>query len=66
MSFYEVLVGNVGHVHGGNNPVSARKEYGDWKKLSEQNYGRAAGEPVTLFKDGDPELEYTPPGEADE
>lgn len=65
MSFYEVLVGNVGHVHEGNNPVDARREYGVWKALSEQGHGRAAHEPVTLFKDGEPELEYNPPRESD-
>ena len=64
MSSYSVIVGNIGYVHEGTNPVAARKEFGEYRTLSKQGYGRAAGEPVTLMKDGEPVLEYEPPDTA--
>ena len=58
MAVYEVVVGNIGKVHEGNNPVDARKIYGEYRAQSLSNTGRAGGEDVTLFKDGEPELEF--------
>ncbi len=55
---YEVVVSNIGKVHTGNNPVDARKVYGEYCLQSQSNAGRAGGEDVTLFKDGEPELEF--------
>lgn len=57
---YEVIVGNIGTVHTGNNPIEARKVYGEYKTLSQSGHGRAAGEPVTIMRDGDIDLEYIP------
>ena len=62
MSNYQVIVGNIGTVHEGNNPATARGVYDEYKQQSQSGYGRAAGEPVTMFKDGEPHVEYSPPG----
>lgn len=59
MSTYSVVVSNVGTVATDiSNPVLARKEYGEWVSASKSLYGRASGESVTLFNNGDIELEY--------
>jgi len=55
---YEVIVGNIGTVHSCNNPVEAAAVYGDYKRQSETNYGRAAGETVYLLKNGEPMYEH--------
>jgi hypothetical protein len=57
-SNYAVLVGNIGTAHTGNNRAQAIKEYREWKAISESNRGRAAGESVTLYCDGEPILEH--------
>lgn len=59
---YEVYVNNIGRVHTGNNPVEANKHYGDYKRQSKSGQGRAAGEEVTLWVDGEPTRTYTPKG----
>lgn len=56
---YEVTVSNVGSIHTGTNPVEARKHYGEAKQMSLDNYGRWAGESVTLWRDGEPYLVFT-------
>lgn len=56
MSMYEVVVGNIGSVHTTNNPVDANRVYGIYKKQSQSEVGRAGGEDVTIFKDGEPVL----------
>jgi hypothetical protein len=58
MPDYEVVVGNIGYVHRGNNPVEANRHFSEYRTLSRDNYGRAAGEPVVLMKDGEPIREY--------
>ncbi len=60
MSIYEVIVGNIGTVHVGNNPVDARSVYGAYKRKSLANDGRAAGESVVLLKDYEIDIEYQP------
>lgn len=60
MSHYEVIVGNIGQVYEGNKPIDARKVYGIYKRKSLSGDGRAAGEPVTVLKDGEIDLEYIP------
>lgn len=55
---YTVVVGNVGTAYSGNDPVEARKVFGEYRDISQGRRGRAAGEDVTLFDDGEPELEY--------
>lgn len=65
MSMYSVVVSNIGTVADGlNNPILARKEYGEWVKAAKAPHGRASGESVTLFKDGEPELEHYGTSEA--
>lgn len=58
---YEVIVGNIGYVHSGYNPLDARTAYGEYKRQSVAGYGRAAHEPVTVMKDGELLYEYNPP-----
>lgn len=62
MKRYEVIVGNIGSVLQTNNPIEARKAYGEYKRLSQANAGRAGGEDVVLLREGDIELEYTGQG----
>ncbi len=52
-SIYTVLVGNIGTVYDGPLLKQALEDYGEYKRQSISNYGRAAGEPVTLLKDGE-------------
>jgi hypothetical protein len=49
---YEVVVGNIGTVYSGSNERQAQKDYVEYVEQSKTNYGRAAGESVTFFKDG--------------
>ena len=58
MERYQVIVGNIGQVYDGNNPIEARKVYGEYKRQSIDNYGRAAGESVTIFDNGEIDIEY--------
>lgn len=60
MKTYQVIVGNVGTVHTGNNPVLARKDFGEYKRQSREGDGRAAYETVTLLCDGEIEAEFRP------
>ena len=57
---YTVLVGNLGTVHVGRNAKTASREFAAWVAISRSPHGKAAGEPVTLFRDGEPEREYAP------
>ena len=60
MSNYEVIVGNIGSVFSGNSQVGARKMFGEYRELSLLCIGRAAGESVTLMRDGEIDLEHFP------
>ncbi len=62
---YTVIVGNIGLVHEGNNPVEASSIYGEYKRQSKNNYGRAAGESVCVMKDDEILYTYDPPCETD-
>jgi len=55
---FEVVVGNIGTVYSGNNYMQAECKYSAYVKQSRSNYGRAAGEPVTLFHNGEIRSEY--------
>ena len=55
---YCVAVGNIGRVHSGNNQVEAEKHFAEYVSQSKANYGRAAGESVTLYKDDEPIKDY--------
>jgi hypothetical protein len=50
---YQVVVGNIGTVYDGNSYLLAIRTYGEYVDQSKTNYGRAAGEPVALFEDGE-------------
>lgn len=56
-SQYEVLVGNIGTVYSGTDEDEAQRTYNRYCTLSMTQNGRAAGESVTLFKDGEIEME---------
>lgn len=55
---YAVTVGNIGTVYEGKNSREAAETFDEYRAQSQDNYGRAAGEPVTLWKDGEPWREY--------
>jgi len=58
MKNYQVIVGNIGTVHEGTNKIHALKIHSEYVKNSKANYGRASGEDVTTFQDGEPIKEY--------
>jgi len=58
---YEVIVSNVGTVYQGNRPIDASKEYGEYKQISLNGYGRAGGEDVILLCDGEIKYEHRDP-----
>jgi hypothetical protein len=47
---YSVQVGNVGNVYSGRNLMTAQTVFAEYVEQSVTNYGRAAGESVTLFE----------------
>ena len=55
---WEVIVGNIGTVYSGSDEKQARKDYRDYVDISRAGAGSAGGEPVTLMRDGEPELEH--------
>jgi hypothetical protein len=60
---YQVIVGNVGTVYSGNNRKTAVRTFEGYLQNSKASVGRVAGEPVTLWCDGEIEREHE--GEAD-
>ena len=65
MSPYTVIVGNLGCVYRGDDGEQAKSVYDEHAWQSDTGYGRVAFEPVTMFCDGEPVLEYEPPPELD-
>ena len=57
---YVVIVGNIGLVHAGLSYDVALEIFNDYKTISKTGLGRAAGEAVTLFKNGEPFKEFYP------
>jgi len=55
---HSVIVGNIGEVYSGNNYVDAGIAFSEYQRQSKDNYGRAAGESVTWFQDGEIHDEY--------
>lgn len=55
---YEVIVGNIGLIYEGGNGNRARRQFNEYVRISLENYGRAAGESVTLFMNDEPIKEY--------
>lgn len=59
MKEYEVIVSNIGCVHRGTNKKKAMKEFADYMRSSKLEYGRAGGESVDLYSDGEIIKEFT-------
>jgi hypothetical protein len=60
MSFYEVIVGNVGSVYYGNNRAEALNTYRSYVRSSKEHSGaRCYGEDVILLVDGEIKQEHT-------
>lgn len=57
---YEVIVGNVGSVYAGNDPVMANGVFATYRDDSAAGVGRAAYEPVTLLIEDEIFEEYLP------
>lgn len=51
---YEVTVGNIGNVYSGSCLEKALQTFREYKSQSKEGYGRAAGEEVVLWENGDP------------
>lgn len=51
---FEVVVGNVGVVYQGPSGIIALTRYENCRQRSIEGLGLMAGEPVTLFADGEP------------
>ncbi len=60
MRHWEVIVGNVGVAHSGDIAADAYSNFNAYKKLSNQNEGRVAGEHVVLLADKTVVKEYIP------
>lgn len=58
MEKYQIVISNIGTVWTGENGFTARTEYGQYVALSEEAYGRMAGENVTLFQNREPLFEH--------
>ena len=56
---YQVVVGNIGTVYDGPLLKEAMENYRHYREQSESLGGRAGGEDVTLFEDGDIKWEFT-------
>ena len=63
---YEVIVGNVGRVYEGTSKREADKVYHDYIEISRSGHGRAGGEEVALFVDGEFVDAYSPVHDEDE
>lgn len=57
---YEVVVGNIGTVYSGHSKAKATLEYNGYVRDSKFGPGRASGESVTLFIDGEIGRDYQP------
>lgn len=58
MAKYWVIVGNIRMVDATDNVAAAKEEYSYWIRSSNMTTGRASGESVTLFEDGEPIAEH--------
>jgi hypothetical protein len=55
---YQVICGNIGTVHNGNNKKEALSIYLEYVKMSKDGYGRSSSEDVYLICNGEPIREY--------
>lgn len=60
MARYEVVVGNVGTVYAGDDAAAAQAAFDEYLNQSIHGHGRAQGEPVTMFEDGEVIREFSP------
>ena len=58
MKRYSIIVGNIGHVHEGNNAMLAWATYKEYVSQSKATGLRASGEPVTFFDRQEIKAEY--------
>ncbi len=57
-SKYEVTVGNIGRVHDGDSFSEAHAVFKEYVQMSSDGYGRASGEEVVIWEDGEPIDEF--------
>lgn len=57
---HQIIVGNIGTVYDGSSLKEAAKTFKEYKEQSRTGYGRAAYEPVTWMRDGEPYREFRP------
>ena len=55
---YQVIVGNIGTVENTNDVKQANETYYEFVNQSKNNYGRAAGEDVTMLEGDEISKEY--------
>jgi hypothetical protein len=55
---FSVIVGNIGYVYDGTDEKTARETFAEYCDQSRSDYGRAAGEDVTLCQDGETVAEF--------
>lgn len=55
---WQVVVGNIGTVYEGTNGFEALKTFRSYVKDSRTGYGKASGETVTMFKNGEIHRDY--------
>lgn len=58
MGKYQVIVENVGTVYDGDDDKEAKMQYKECIAISDGEYGRAAGETVAMFEEGEIVVEY--------
>ena len=58
MTHFNVVVGNIGTVYNGYNRREAEECMDEYIRHSKSGYGRAAGEDVTIFENGEPVTEF--------
>ncbi len=58
---YDIIVGNIGHVGTYEDLEAALVVFIDYVSQSLHGYGRASGETVSLFQDGELIKDYNPP-----
>lgn len=57
-AMYAVVVGNVGMVYSGDDCKTAHTTYSEYVKYSKAGHGRASGENVTMFHNGEIQKEF--------
>lgn len=55
---WALVIGNIGTIEFHTNGFEAVRAYNDYVTMSKAAVGRASGETVTLFKNGDVHREY--------